>query len=32
MVAKHDDGTEVKLCQMDAYVIEAGHDGWVVGD
>ena len=32
MVAKHDDGTEVKLCQGDAYVIEAGHDGWVVGD
>ena len=32
MVAKHVDDTEVKLCQGDAYVIEAGHDGWVVGD
>ena len=32
MVAKHDDGAEVKLCQGDAYIIEAGHDGWVVGD
>ena len=31
-VAKHVDDTEVKLCQGDAYVIEAGHDGWVVGD
>jgi hypothetical protein len=28
----HDDGTEVDLAPGDAYVIEPGHDAWVVGD
>jgi hypothetical protein len=28
----HDDGTETELRPGDAYVIEPGHDGWVVGD
>jgi mannose-6-phosphate isomerase-like protein (cupin superfamily) len=28
----HDDGTEVELGPGDAYVIEPGHDAWVVGD
>jgi hypothetical protein len=28
----HDDGTEADLGVGDAYVIEPGHDGWVVGD
>ncbi len=28
----HDDGTEVELRAGDAYVIEPGHDAWVVGD
>ena len=32
MVATHDDGTEMKLSEGDAYVIEPGHDGWVEGD
>jgi len=32
MVASHDDGTEIKLCKGDAYVIEPGHDGRVEGD
>ncbi|MCL0105439.1 hypothetical protein M1N90_01620 [Dehalococcoidia bacterium] len=32
MVATHDDGTEIKLCEGDAYVIEPGHDGKVEGD
>ena len=32
MVATHDDGTEMKLCEGDAYVIEPGHDGRVEGD
>ena len=27
-----DDRTEIDLGPGDAYVIEAGHDGWVVGD
>jgi hypothetical protein len=27
-----DDRTETDLGAGDAYVIEAGHDGWVVGD
>ena len=28
---KHDDGTEVEIGPGDAYVIEPGHDTWVVG-
>jgi hypothetical protein len=28
----HDDGTEVEIGPGDAYVIEPGHDAWVVGD
>ncbi len=28
----HEDGTELDLSAGDAYVIEPGHDGWVVGD
>jgi uncharacterized cupin superfamily protein len=28
----HDDGTETDLRPGDAYVIEPGHDAWVVGD
>ena len=28
----HDDGTEVDAGPGDAYVIEPGHDAWVVGD
>ena len=28
----HEDGTEADLRAGDAYVIEPGHDGWVVGD
>jgi hypothetical protein len=29
---KHDDGTEGEAGPGDAYVIEPGHDAWVVGD
>jgi hypothetical protein len=29
---RHDDGTETVLSSGDAYVIEPGHDAWVVGD
>jgi hypothetical protein len=29
---KHDDGTELELTPGSAYVIEPGHDAWVVGD
>ena len=29
---RHEDGTEVELSAGDAYVIEPGHDAWVVGD
>ena len=29
---KHDDGTEAEIGAGDAYVIEPGHDAWVVGD
>ena len=32
MHVKHDDGTETDLGPGDAYVIEPGHDAWVVGD
>ncbi len=28
----HDDGTEVDITAGDAYVIEPGHNAWVVGD
>lgn len=28
----HEDGTEVEVGPGDAYVIEPGHDAWVVGD
>ena len=28
---RHDDGTEVQLGPGDAYVIEPGHDAWVIG-
>jgi hypothetical protein len=28
----HDDGTEAELSAGNAYVIEPGHDAWVVGD
>jgi hypothetical protein len=28
----HEDGTEVELSPGDAYVIEPGHDAWVIGD
>src|SRR5262245_39948813 len=28
----HDDGTELEIRPGDAYVIEPGHDAWVVGD
>jgi hypothetical protein len=29
---RHDDGTELEIGSGEAYVIEPGHDGWVVGD
>jgi quercetin dioxygenase-like cupin family protein len=29
---RHEDGTEIELTPGDAYVIEPGHDAWVVGD
>ena len=32
MVVKMDDGTEMEIKAGDAYVIDPGHDGWVVGD
>jgi hypothetical protein len=28
----HDDGTELEIAPGQAYVIEPGHDAWVVGD
>jgi quercetin dioxygenase-like cupin family protein len=28
----HNDGTEQELSAGDAYVIEPGHDAWVVGN
>ena len=30
--AKHNDGTEITYKAGDAYSIQPGHDGWVVGD
>jgi hypothetical protein len=32
MRVAHEDGTEVDLGVGDAYVIEPGHDAWVLGD
>ena len=32
IVVKHEDGTEQEIAAGDAYVIEPGHDAWVVGD
>src|SRR4029079_18833699 len=29
---RHEDGSEVELGPGDAYVIEPGHDAWVIGD
>ena len=29
---RHDDGTEAELGPGEAYVIEPGHDAWVIGD
>jgi hypothetical protein len=28
---RHDDGTEIEIGAGDAYVIEPGHDAWVIG-
>ena len=32
MFVRHDDGTEVEIGPGEAYLIEPGHDAWVVGD
>ena len=32
LAIKHEDGTELELAPGEAYVIEPGHDAWVVGD
>jgi len=32
MIVRHDDGTELEIGPGDAYIIEPGHDAWVVGD
>ena len=32
MHVTHDDGTEMDLGPGDTYVIEPGHDAWVIGD
>jgi hypothetical protein len=32
MHVKHDDGTEAEMGPGDAYVIEPGHDAWIVGN
>ena len=32
LMVHHDDGTEVELSPGEAYIIEPGHDAWVVGD
>ena len=29
---RHDDGTEVEIARGEAYIIEPGHDAWVIGD
>ena len=31
MHVRHEDGTEIELGAGDAYVIEPGHDAWIVG-
>ena len=32
LAVSHEDGTEVELGPGEAYIIEPGHDAWVVGD
>jgi uncharacterized Zn-binding protein involved in type VI secretion len=32
MHVTHEDGTELEIAAGDTYVIEPGHDAWVVGD
>jgi hypothetical protein len=32
LMVHHDDGTELELSPGEAYIIEPGHDAWVVGD
>jgi hypothetical protein len=32
MGVRHDDGTEAEIGPGDAYVIEPGHEAWVIGD
>ena len=32
LVVQHEDGSEVEVGPGDGYVIEPGHDAWVVGD
>ena len=32
LVVRHEDGTELEIATGNAYVIEPGHDAWVVGD
>jgi hypothetical protein len=32
LAIKHEDGTEVEIGPGEAYVIESGHDAWVIGD
>jgi hypothetical protein len=32
LVVKHEDGSEAEVGPGQAYVIEPGHDAWVVGD
>ncbi len=32
MVVSHDDGTELELSAGQPYLIEPGHDAWVIGD
>src|SRR5262249_21321310 len=31
LTVRHEDGTEIDVAPGDAYVIEPGHDAWVVG-
>jgi hypothetical protein len=32
LVVSHEDGSEAELAPGDTYIIEPGHDAWVVGD
>jgi hypothetical protein len=32
MRLRHDDGTEIELGPGEAYVIEPGHDAWIIGE